>query len=594
MSQIKNQKQFAELEYCIQHYFDGKISPVMNQVKADLNSKQTKELADYLKSPRGVLASSNPYCFDPTFGNLKATGEWNSKTTEDYIKMCNTKIQNSKMVQNDLAVIAEEWRSAVVKQIGRAKYDTLSAKLGCDLAYAYIGSRMEDLMVNKLVKDNMPKSSAEYIMRKAAQNSIWGLSNELMKSPLTREIEERGEKAYNPSKVEKGAGKVLGSAVDAVSLGGAGSWKAFASFVGSDLAINYIAGKVAGNSQQRKEMAMEVCISKGVFGSNANVFSGFRGQANKINASQDAYINNVNSKLKNKFYVPNPKYSFMALTKPTIPAFQFTLPTNKRDDPKYKNVPMIVAPGKEDQYLADKAKYDAAQKKAAEKPKAETTETAKQTETEEKPAEQTPTEQPLQTNSNGWMDMLANATGLNGFGDTFSNMGYTLAMLPDVLVGLFTGKTKSINIGNTMIPMAAIMTGLFVKNPILKTLLIVMGGANLVNKVGHEALDWQKQDNESLKSSSGAARYKAYPDEPLNGRISNPVLKGNCLVATIDNIPCTIQLTDNVVGAYQSGALPLNTLANAVLSKNDQMQQIAGQNYREQETETVQRTRGIQ
>ena len=594
MSQIKNQKQFAELEYCILHYFDGKISPVMNQVKADLNSKQTKELADYLKSPRGVLASSNPYCFDPTFGNLKATGEWNSKTTEDYIKMCNTKIQNSKMVQNDLAVIAEEWRSAVVKQIGRAKYDTLSAKLGCDLAYAYIGSRMEDLMVNKLVKDNMPKSSAEYIMRKAAQNSIWGLSNELMKSPLTREIEERGEKAYNPSKVEKGAGKVLGSAVDAVSLGGAGSWKAFASFVGSDLAINYIAGKVAGNSQQRKEMAMEVCISKGVFGSNTNVFSGFRGQANKINASQDSYINNVNSKLKNKFYVPNPKYSFMALTKPIIPAFQFTLPTIKGVDPKYKNVPMIVAPGKEYQYLADKAKYDAAQKKAAEKPKAETTETAKQTETEDKPTQQTQTEQPLQTNSNGWMDMLANATGLNGFGDTFSNMGYTLAMLPDVLVGLFTGKTKSINMGNTMIPMAAIMTGLFVKNPILKTLLIVMGGANLVNKVGHEALDWQKQDNESLKSSSGAARYKAYPDEPLNGRISNPVLKGNCLVATIDNIPCNIQLTDNVVGAYQSGALPLNTLANAVLAKNDQMRQIAGQNYREQETETVQRTRGIQ
>ena len=594
MSQIKNQRQFAELEYCIQHYFEGQISPVMDQVKADLNSKQTKELAEYLKSPRGVLASSNPYCFDPTFGNLKATGEWNSKTTEDFIKMCNVKIQNAETVQNDLAVIAEEWRSAVVGQIGRPKYDALSGKLGCDLAYAYIGSRMEDLMVNKLVRDNMPKSSAEYIMRKAAQNSIWGLSNELMKSPLTREVEERGEKAYNPSKVEKGAGKVLGSAVDAVSLGGAGSWKAFASFVGSDLAINYIIGKVGNNSQQRKEMAMEICISKGVFGSNSNVFSDFRGQANKMDASQDIHINNINSKLKNKFYIPNSQYSFMALTKPTSPAFTFSFPSNKRDDPKYKNVPLMVAPGKEDQYLADKAKYDAAQKNAAEKPKAETTEATRQAESDEKPVEQTQAEQPQQTNSNGWMDMLANATGLNGFGDTFSNMGYTLAMLPDVLVGLFTGKTKSINMGNTMIPLAAIMAGMFVKNPILKTLLIVMGGANLVNKVGHEAIDWQKQDNDSLKSSSGAARYKAYPDEPLNGRISNPVLKGNCLVATIDNIPCTIQLTDNVVGAYQSGALPLNTLANAVLSKNDQMQQIAGQNYREQETDTVQRTRGIQ
>ena len=189
--------------------------------------------------------------------------------------------------------------------------------------------------------------------------------------------------------------------------------------------------------------------------------------------------------------------------------------------------------------------------------------------------------------------MLTNATGLNGIGDTFSNLGYTLAMLPDVLVGMFTGKTKSITMGNSMIPLAAITAGLFVKNPILKTLLIVMGGANLVNKAGHEALDWQKEDSESLQKSSGA-RYKAYPDEPLNGRISNPVLKGNCLVATIDNIPCTIQLTENVVGAYQSGALPLNTLANAVLAKNDQIQQMAGQNYREHETETIQRTRGIQ
>lgn len=593
MSQIKNQKQFSELEYCIQHYFDGKISLVMNQVKEDLSSKQTKELAAYLKSPRGVLASTNPYGFDPTFGDLKATGEWNSKTTEDYIKMCNEKIQNSKIIQKDLAVIAEEWRCAVVKQIGRTKYDTLSEKLGCDLAYAYIGSRMEDLMVNKLVKDNMPKSSAEYIMRKAAQNSIWGFSNELMKSPLTREIEQRGEQAYHPSKLEKGAGKVLGSAVDAASLGGVGSWKSFASFVGSDLAINYIVGKVGNNSQQRKEMAMEVCISKGVFGSNTNLFSGLRSQANKIDASQSTYINTVNSKLKNKFYISNPQYSFMTLTKASTPEFKHTLPTNKRDDPKYKNVPLIVAPGKEDQYLADKAKSDAAQKEASKKAKVDTTDSPKVTETEKDSVPQTQTEQPAITNSNGWIDMLTNATGLNGIGDTFSNLGYTLAMLPDVLVGMFTGKTKSITMGNSMIPLAAITAGLFVKNPILKTLLIVMGGANLVNKAGHEALDWQKEDSESLQKSSGA-RYKAYPDEPLNGRISNPVLKGNCLVATIDNIPCTIQLTENVVGAYQSGALPLNTLANAVLAKNDQIQQMAGQNYREHETETIQRTRGIQ
>jgi hypothetical protein len=38
-----------------------------------------------------------------------------------------------------------------------------------------------------------------------------------------------------------------------------------------------------------------------------------------------------------------------------------------------------------------------------------------------------------------------------------------------------------------------------------------------------------------------------------------------------------------VVDAYLQGALPLNTLANAVLAKNDQMRQMASENYRQNE-----------
>lgn len=53
----------------------------------------------------------------------------------------------------------------------------------------------------------------------------------------------------------------------------------------------------------------------------------------------------------------------------------------------------------------------------------------------------------------------------------------------------------------------------------------------------------------------------------------------------IDKVPCCIQLTDNVVDAHRSGALPLNTLANAVLAKNDEMRQMAQQNYRVAEAE---------
>lgn len=125
-------------------------------------------------------------------------------------------------------------------------------------------------------------------------------------------------------------------------------------------------------------------------------------------------------------------------------------------------------------------------------------------------------------------------------------------------------------------PIASILLGMFVKNPILKWTLIGMGGANLLNKAGHEALDNKKADVLGATAQVqrvGNTQYRVYPDEPLNTRISNPILQGHSLIATIDRVPCTIQLTENVVKAYQAGALPLNTLANAVLAKNDQMRQ---------------------
>ena len=79
-------------------------------------------------------------------------------------------------------------------------------------------------MIDKLVKERMPKSSADYIIRKAAESSLLGLSQTLNRSPLAEEIEKRGEAAYRPGKIEKGAGWVLGTAADTVMLGGVGSW----------------------------------------------------------------------------------------------------------------------------------------------------------------------------------------------------------------------------------------------------------------------------------------------------------------------------------------------------------------------------------
>jgi hypothetical protein len=590
MSTIKNPTRFAELEYCLQGYFDGKLAPVMKQVRDDLTHKQLEERGRYQSSLAGVLASANPYV-DNTEFVLKQTGKWNSKTTEDYLAMCNQKIWKDKNIVKDLATIAGEWRNAVVKEIGRSKYDALSKACGEDLAYAYVVQRMEDLMIGKLVKDNTPKSTMDYILRKAAQNSIWGLQEELMKSPLTAEIEARGEKAYKPSKTEKFAGRATASVVDAVTMGGIGSWKSLATLVGSDMALGYILDSKKGNGEQRKEQAMELSISKGVFGQNGNAFTGFRSQAKKVNATDNGYVKTLNSKLHNKIHIPQKAFTPMAWTDNSF-KFPFQKEQEKRNDPKYKNVPLIVAPGKEDAYLEEKAKHDAAKVAEAERIIQERNETeALQEDAEQQQSEDTQPEQPERDNSNGWEGLLKNF-GLNGFSDIGNNLGYVIAMLPDILVGLFTGKTQSLGLKDNMMPIAAILAGMFVKNPLLKMTLIGMGGANLLNKAGHEALANKRESNDGNavsydNTTSQAVQYKSYPDEPLNPRIANPVLQGNCLVATIDRVPYTIQLSEHVVGAYQAGALPLNTLANAVLAKSDQMRQIAEHNYGEQEVRSV-------
>lgn len=584
MNTINNPIRFAELEYCLQSYLDGKLVPKMKQVQDTLANKQVDEKGRYQSSLAGFFASVNPYA-DNTDYVLKHTGKWNSKTTEDYLAMCNQKIWKDKAIVKDLATIAGEWRNAVVKEIGRSKYDALSKARGEDLAYAYIAQRMENLMIGKLVKDNTPKSTMDYILRKAAQDSIWGMQEELMKSPLTAEIEARGEKAYKPSKTEKFAGKATASVVDAVTMGGIGSWKSLATFVGSDMALGYALDTKKGNTEHRKEQAMELSISKGVFGQSGNVFASFRSQAKKVNATDNSYLKSINSKLNNKIHIPQKAITRMAWTDNSY-KFPFLQEQEKRNNPKYKDVPLIVAPGKEDAYLKDKAKNEAAKVAEAERIIKEKNEAESlQEDAEQQQSEDTQQEQPERDNSNGWDGLLKNF-GLDGFSDIGNNLGYVIAMLPDILVGMFTGKTQSLGLKDNMMPIAAVLAGMFVKNPLLKMTLIGMGGANLLNKAGHEALANKQEGNESnvaLGCNTNAVRYKSYPDEPLNPRITNPVLQGNCLVATIDKVPYTIQLPEHVVGAYQAGALPLNTLANSILAKSDQMRQVAGRSYGEHE-----------
>lgn len=192
-----------------------------------------------------------------------------------------------------------------------------------------------------------------------------------------------------------------------------------------------------------------------------------------------------------------------------------------------------------------------------------------------KATQQTPqaTASSMMQNS-GWGNALE-SLGLNGFGDISKNLGYVLAMLPDMIIGMFTGRTPNFKLQDNLMPLAAIVGGMFVRNPLLKMMLMGFGGANILNKAGHAAI------NEGLARSNSktVTTYKSYDNESLNPRIQNPAMKGCSMIATIDGVPSVINISKDAADAYAKGAIPINTLANAVLKKYDENHALASQNY---------------
>ena len=458
--------------------FRTKVLPIMDKVMADLRHKQLEEIGRHTTSlPYILAAAAGPdggmAAQAASLDTLRYTGKWNSKHTEDYIQMVKDELKKQKI---------------------------------------NVTPEIEKKMIDKMIKDEIPKSSIEYIMKKAATSTLFYLPQALNKSPLENHISEQAEKRYNPKGWEKGTGWALGATADFLSTGGmGGGWGTAAKFVAVDVAMN--AGLDALGSSADDDVPLIIAPEH-------------RADYKKQKENQTA---------------------------------------------KPKNKPQSTTTAKQE------VKQDPPQEQSGEKQNETVTTTTQ-------PQEPQP-EQPQQTNQGGWTGLLS-SFGLNGLSDIGNNLGYVLAMLPDMLIGAFTGKSKSLGLKENLMPLASIVAGMFVRNPIMKMILIGMGGLNLLNKAGHEAID----DHRGLSQGAGSsmrANYKVYQDEELNARIIQPQIKGNCLIATIDKVPCTIALPDKVVDAYNQGALPLNTLANAVLAKNDQMRQLASENYEaQQRTET--------
>ena len=569
---VKNLDTFAEVEFCLCRYLNSNIKGIMKDVRKDLTAKQAKETADYEMSWRGMLGNF----IDGLSGSfmssnaqyLKVAGEWNSKTTEDYLNMCQDKVLKDKVVMHDITSLTVEWRNAIVKEIGQKRYDQASKTMKVDLAAAYVDYRLQQMMMDVLIDEQTPKSTAEYIIRKGAEGSLIGFAHTLSRSDFDAQIAKEAEARYKANGWEWAGARATSFAVDTVSTMGFGSWSSLAKLAGFEVVMVGVEKAVEKGKTKDKTITIEECISQGVFGSSTkqNVFSDIRSRSGWIDAERSKGVTRINANLK------RPVSTFSVGGRITRAAEAGKAKLNEAVTP---------AKGKESQ---PKPKTDKKEEKPTSQPQSKEAEVASRSsqakeanvdnganvDTSEK-SEDDKIRQEQEANQAGWSEFIGEL-GFNGLGDIGHNLGYVIAMLPDILVGMLTGKTQSLHLRDNMIPMASVVAGMFVKSPILKTLLIGMGGMNLLNKAGHESL--------ARHANPDGPRFKQYQDEPLNPRITNPVINGNTLVANIDKTPCSILLPDNVVSAHQAGALPLNTLANAVLAKHDAGSQMSQSNYR--------------
>jgi len=424
--------------------FKTKVVPIMEKVRKDLLRKQSDELNEKLSSPLFVISHIIPdgslAANQASLESLKYEGQWNSKTVEDYIEMVKAEIK-----KQNIQVTPE----------------------------------IERLMLDHMVEKSIPRSSLDYIVKSAKGRSLFGFAEEFTKSDLQKEIDQKAETLYNPSRFEKGAGMALGAAADVVALGGLGGTTAGAmKVIGGDIAANMILDKVLVDETKAAEIQ-------------------------KTEVPQKESVEPFSTSKEEK-------------------------PVEQTDDSKKEEI-------------------------------AEDLKNEEESKREDISKDQNEETRPHVTTS-GWQSLIA-TLGLGGMQDIGHNMGYILAMLPDILLGILTGDTKVLNMRENLVPLASIMAGMFVRNPLLKTTLLSLGGANLLNKAGHR----------EMAKHNG---YRIYEEEALNPRIKDVQISGRTFLALIDNVPVSAELSEKVVDAYQKGALPLSTLSNAVLLRADKIHEM--------------------
>ena len=162
MSEDRNIKQLAEVDYCLRKYYQDNMAGILSSVVKDVKNKQQKEMLEL--SGRENLAN----VFIPASAqsiNLHNEAHrmpWGSKTTDEMMKMAVDRMFQDPKIAHDMAIMAQVWKLRIQEKLGENKYKELSQNtLTGELAMDIVLARLNDLMIEQFAKSKLPSGTME-------------------------------------------------------------------------------------------------------------------------------------------------------------------------------------------------------------------------------------------------------------------------------------------------------------------------------------------------------------------------------------------------------------------------------------------------
>ncbi len=648
---------FVNLEYSLDQYFEKHMAQTVVTAKQILDRKQSEETGQYLDRSRRATGGFGDSMLHVTMAiqDANANGKYHKIHAEQLVEGLIKQFGKDQRLSQDIQTMTVLWRASAVSQLGLEKYKQLSAQCPCgDLAAQYVDERISSLIVGRLAKMNVPKSSLEYIVSEGARSSILGIIYDWTydnASSLDKEIREKTKDMYDPSTGEKLSSEAVAFVLDGWTAAGKAP-AAAVKFLAGDAAIRGAILPLDGKGDGLSEM--DRFVGQNLFGGE-QAMGAIRSEARNVNpnASEDLLL--LNENLNKKIFKPSVNQKNVKEVKNTLisavgdngndllfrvrkgfssfgisvkdgPAPGWIDKMSDKDvissaahytayalEMKAKNVNTIkvgkntmtlqeIAQRAYDYARAANERYSARQNVAASQSQpvsqgqdvrqggmAMNVSDPAAMQQQFSQAYQTAYHQPLAgmqggqqagtgggLDFSGWQSMIDKA-GLGAVSSLGSNLGSTIAMLPELMVGMFTGKIPGFSLKDNTIPLSLLMISLLFgkrMNPLLKFMMLGLGGAMLLNNA-----------NKAVRGETGSEvrsqkYYRRYNDEPLSPRLSNVEMRGNTILANVDGVPTILTIkSDRVLDAYNKGAIPLNTLCNAVLRKFDDMDVKIVENY---------------